>query len=102
VRNPAILQQTDHRGYAHGNAGGVQEVAVFFFRHGDPLQYQHDRSPRGAYVDGLIGGIQYQHGLMQRVAITVGVHARGEHRRRKVRPHAAAEIVQSQRHDLYP
>jgi hypothetical protein len=32
------------------------------------------------------------------VAIVFLVHAGGEHRRRKVGPHAATEIVKSQRH----
>jgi hypothetical protein len=34
------------------------------------------------------------------MAITFLVHAGGEHRRRKVRPHASTEIVKSQGHDF--
>ncbi len=101
VRNAAILQQPDDRGHAHGHAGGVQEVSVFFFGHGDALQHEHDGAARGTDVDRLVGGVQHQHGLMQRVAIAFVVHARSEHGQGKVRPHAAGEIVQAQRHDLY-
>jgi len=102
VRDPAILQQTDDRGHAHGQAGGVQEVPIFFFGHGDALQHQHDGAARGTNIDRLVGGIQHQHGLMQGMAVALLMHAGGEHRCRKVRPHAATEIVKSQGHDFYP
>ena len=102
MRYPAILQQSDHRGHPHGHARGVQEMSIFFFGHGNALQHQHDRAARRTYIDRLIGGVQHQHGLMQSVAVPVGMHPRGEHRRRQVRPHASTEIVQSQRHDFYP
>src|SRR5208282_6355906 len=84
------------------HAGGVQEVSIFFFGHGDALQHQHNRSARGTNIDRFIGGVQHQHGLMQRVAIAFLVHAGGEHGRRKVGPHTSSEIVESQRHDSYP
>ena len=71
VRDAAILQQTDHRGHAHGDAGGVQKVSVFFFGHGDALQHEHDGAARGANIDRLIGGVQHQHGLMQSVPIAI-------------------------------
>jgi hypothetical protein len=37
--------------------------------------------------------------LMQGMTVILLVNAGGEHRRGKVGPHAAAEIVQSQRHN---
>jgi hypothetical protein len=37
---------------------------------------------------------------MQRVAVTFLMYAGRKHRGWKVRPHAATEIVQSQRHDF--
>ncbi len=102
MRNSAILQQTDDRGHAHGDPGGVQEVSIFFFGHGNALQHQHNRTARGTNVDRLVGGVQHQHRQMQRVAVTLLMHAGRKHRGREVRPHAATEIVQSQRHDFYP
>ena len=99
VRDPAILQQTDDRGHAHRKARGVQEVSVLFFGHGDALQHQHDGAARRTNVDRLVGGVQHQHRLMQRVAIAFLMHAGGQHRSRKVRPHAS-EIVQAQRHKV--
>jgi len=102
MRNAAILQQTDDRGHADGHAGSVQEMSVFLFGHGDALQHQHNRTARGANVDGLVGGVQHQHRLMQRMAVILLMHARSKHRRRKVRPDTSAEIVESQRHDFYP
>ena len=102
MRNAAVLQQTDHGGHAHGDAGGVQEVSIFFFGHGDALQHEYDGAARGADVDGLIRGVQHEHRLVKGVAIAVRMHARGKHGERKMRPHAAGEIVQAQRHGFLP
>ena len=74
-------------------------MPVFLFRHGDAFEHKYNCAPRSADIDGLVRSVQHQNRLMQRVPIAILVHSRGEHRRWKMRPHAAAEVVQSQRHD---
>ena len=71
-------------------------MSVFFFGHGDALEHENDGAARGADVDWLVRGVQYQDGLMQGMAVVIMMHAGGEHRRWKVRAHAASEIVYAQ------
>jgi len=96
VRDAAILKQTNHGGHAHGYAGGVEEVSIFLFGHGDALEHEDDGAARGADIDWLVGGVQHQDGLVQGVAVILLMHAGGEDRRRKVRAHAASKIVYAQ------
>jgi len=88
VRNSSILEQTDYRGQTHGDACGVQEVSVFFLGHGDALEHENDGAAGGTYIDGLIRGIQHQHGRMQYVgSVAVTTHTDG-YRRGHVSPGA--------------
>src|SRR5947209_9017708 len=41
-------------------------MSVLFFRNSDTLQHQHQGAPRGANVDGLIGGVENEHGRLHR------------------------------------
>ena len=84
VRDAAIFEQANDGRYAHGDAGGVKEVSVFFFGHGNSLEHQHNRAACGADIDRLVGGVQHQDGLMQGMAVIFLVHTGGEDRRRKV------------------
>ena len=94
MRNAAILQQPNDRWHAHGDPSGMQEVPVFFFRHGDALEHEHDRASRRTNVNRLVGRVQHQHGLMQRMAIAFLMHpGRSQHGCRQVRPDSATVIV---------
>src|SRR6266850_2264333 len=61
MRDPAVFEQTDHRGHADGEARGMQEVAVLFLGASHSLEHQHDSAARGTHVDGLIRRIEHQH-----------------------------------------
>ena len=84
VRNAPILEQTDHRGHTDGNAGGVQEVSVFLFGHGDALEHEDDGAARGAHVDRLVRGVQDEDRRVQGVAVALLVEASGQERDRRV------------------
>jgi hypothetical protein len=81
VWNAAVFEQSDHRGDAHCNPGRMQKMPVLFLGHGDTLQNQHDGAPRRTHVDGLVGGVQHQHGSMQRVGVSVGSGGDRDHTR---------------------
>lgn len=99
VRYPAVFKKADHRRHAQREACSVQEMSVLFFGHGNALQHQHNGAPRGANVDRLVGRIQYQHRLVEGMAVAVLVHAGGEQRSWQ-EPATAhhRRVVTSQRH----
>jgi hypothetical protein len=76
VGDAAILQQTDHRGHTNGDARGMEEVPVFFFRHGYALEHQNQGPASGANVNGFVGSIQHENGCVQRVSVAVAMHGR--------------------------
>ncbi len=77
VWDTAILQQTNDRGHTHGDARGVEEVSIFLFGHGHAFENQDEGTAGGADIDRLIGGIQDEHGRVQRMAVAVAMHGGG-------------------------
>ena len=71
VRNTTVFEKTDHRGNSHGKARSVQEMTVLFLGHRDALEHKHNGATRSAHVDRLVGGVEHEHGRVQRVAVAV-------------------------------
>ena len=46
-------------------------MTVLFLGHGDALEHEHNGTAGGTDVDGLIRGIEHEHGSVQSVAIAV-------------------------------
>jgi len=67
-----------------------------FFRHGNALEHEHDGAAGGTNVDRLVGGIQHQHRLMQRVRVAFMMKANANNSGRKMRPETSSEIVHAQ------
>ena len=76
MRDAAVLEQPDHRGQAHGHAGGVQEVSVLFFGHGHALEHEHEGAAGGADIDGLVGGVEHKHRREQGMSVAGAVRRR--------------------------
>jgi len=68
VRDPPILQQSDHRGQAHGGSRRVDRAQGFLLRRGDALQHQHQGTPRRADIDRFVAGVEHQDGSLQSFA----------------------------------
>jgi len=81
VRNAAIFQQANHRGYAQREAGGVQKMTVLFLGHSNALQYQDDGAASGADIDRLVRCVEHQNGRMQSMAVAI-LMSRSHHDRR--------------------
>src|SRR5579862_337695 len=77
MRYTAVLKEPDHRGHAHGNAGGVQEVAVLLFGHGHAFKNEHEGAARSADIDRLVRGVQDKHRRVQGISIAVAMRRRG-------------------------
>ena len=72
MRNATVLKQANDRGQSHGQASGVEEMAILFFGHGNSLEHKNNGPAGGTDVDRLIGRIQHQHRGVQNVDFTVG------------------------------
>src|SRR6202023_1311093 len=66
---------------SQSQSGCVQEMTVLLLGHGNALQHQDNRTPRGADIDRLVGGIQHQDRRVQRMHITflMNAHANAEY-----------------------
>ena len=40
----------------------MQGRALLFFRPGDAFEHEHEGAAGAAYIDGLVGGVEHQHG----------------------------------------
>jgi hypothetical protein len=54
----------------------MEEVTIFFLRHGNALEHENQRTARGADIDGLVRCIQYKHRRKQGMSVTRPVHSR--------------------------
>jgi len=66
MRNPAILQQSNHTRHRHLHPCRMQCRALFFLSTCHSLQHQHQSTPRSANIDRLIRRIQNQHRSLHR------------------------------------
>jgi hypothetical protein len=67
VGDAAVLQQPDHRRHGDAAALRMQHEAVLLLGARNALEHQHQRAPRAADVDGLIGCVEHQHRHLQHV-----------------------------------
>ena len=84
VRNAAIFEQTDDGWHSQGDASSVEEVSIFFFRHGHAFEHEDNGAARGTHVNRLVRGVQNENRRMERVTIAVLVDTSGQERDRRV------------------